>query len=154
MSRSWPAQGRSKSTSFKSYNLLMSAVQREWFWRIASGLYQLLQRVKLWTELTKSHLFYIGPIHTRSWFVFVSWIGRPFQVVFVSQGWNLIFTIASTHISVCYFSCVFDWSCLCRYLVQQITSPPTLPKTYVSGVVTFSCFTFFSYIITDTAAKE
>ena len=65
-----------------------------------------------------------GPIRTRSWFVFVSWIHRPFQVVFVSQGQNLIFTIVSGHISLCYFSCAFYWSCLCRYLSQQITSSP------------------------------
>ena len=65
----------------------------------------------------------IGPIPSRNWFVFVSWIDRPFQVDFVAQGQNLIFTVVSAHISVCCFSCEFDWSCLCRYLSQQITSP-------------------------------
>ena len=38
----------------------------------------------------------LGPISTRPYFVFVSWIGQPIKFVFVSQGWNLISTIAST----------------------------------------------------------
>ena len=47
----------------------------------------------------------LGPIWTRSIQVFVSWIGRPLLVVFVSQGRNWIITIASARI-------VLDWRCL------------------------------------------
>ena len=35
------------------------------------------------------NMYLIGPIHTKSWFVFVPWI----QVVFDLQGWNLNDTI-------------------------------------------------------------
>ena len=65
-------------------------------WVKAADLFQNLSACK-WTVL--------GPIRTRSFSVFVLWIGRPLLVVFVSQGRNLIITIASAHIAL-------DWRCL------------------------------------------
>ena len=56
-----------------------------------------------------------GPIRTRSWFVFVSRIGQPFQVAFVSQGRNLIFTIRTQDFR---FSYAFEVACVVIFRLE------------------------------------
>ena len=63
------------------------------------------ERPDKWKNKTKKSNF--GSIWTRSWFVFVSWIGRSFQVVFVLQAGNLIFTIGSTYICLLFQLCTW-----------------------------------------------
>ena len=46
-----------------------------------------------------------GQFALGAFYVFVSWIGQPLLVVFVSRGRNLIITIAFENIA-------FDWRCL------------------------------------------
>ena len=56
-------------------------------------------------QLYANHRQSSGPVRNRSFLVFVTWTGRPLWVVSVSQGRNLIITIAFAHIAL-------DWRCL------------------------------------------